>query len=49
MWDKEKNMEILKFNYEKPLLEFISISKMDIMSSSAAFDGEDDVFDMRPQ
>ena len=40
-------MEMLKLNYEKPILELLSFCPMDIITSSGAFDGEDDVFDIR--
>ena len=40
-------MKNLKLNYEKPILDLISFYPEDVITSSGAFDGEDDVFDLR--
>ena len=40
-------MEMLKLNYQSPTLLFIEFSPKDIITSSGAFDGEVDVFDIR--
>ena len=40
-------MQISKLDYEKPSLELISLCPEDVITSSGAFDGEDDVFDLR--
>lgn len=39
-------MEFSKLNYKKPIIELISFFPKDIITSSGAFDGEDDVFDI---
>ena len=39
-------MKTSQINYQKPILEFISFFPKDIITSSGAFDGEDDVFDI---